>query len=142
MLFVGQDEVEPFHFECESDPDFMSKFVESLEQIAKKVYQAKQRNKYFNGEAPYSKEYADDSWICEETLENTIKNPTFLDHCQFTGQFLGWAHNSCNINTKFKVPQIHPAICSQPFELKFSQRNSCSSRKQHVQYNFNHTQYR
>ena len=101
MLFVGQDEVEPFPFECESGPNIMSKFVESLEQIAKKRYQAKQRNKYFHGEAPYSKEDADDCWICEETLENTIENPTVLDHCHFTGPFLGWAHNSCNINRKF-----------------------------------------
>ena len=89
MLFVGQDEVEPFLFECESGPNIMSNFVESLEQIAKKIYQAKQRNKYFHGEAPYSKEDADDCWICEETLENTIENPTVLDHYHFTGQFLG-----------------------------------------------------
>ena len=42
-----------------------------------------------------------DCWICEETLENTTKNPTVLDHCHFTGQFLGRAHNSCNINRNF-----------------------------------------
>ena len=101
MLFVGQDEVEPFHFECESGAGIMSKFVESLERIAKKEHNAKQRNLYFNGEPPYSKEDAEECWICEEALENTTENRTVLDHCHFTGQFLGWAHNSCNINRKF-----------------------------------------
>ena len=101
MLFVGQDEVEPFHFECESGAGIMSKFVESLERIAKKVHNAKQRNLYFNGEPPYSQEDAEECWICEEALENTTENRTVLDHCHFTGQFLGWAHNSCNINQTF-----------------------------------------
>ena len=101
MLFVGQDEVEPFHFECESGAGIMSKFVESLERIAKKVHNAKQRNLYFNGEPPYSKEDAEECWICEEALENTTEHRTVLDHCHFTGQFLGWAHNTCNINRKF-----------------------------------------
>ena len=49
MLFVGQDEVEPFDFECESGAGIVSKFVESLERIAKKVHNAKQQNLYFKG---------------------------------------------------------------------------------------------
>ena len=83
MLFVGPDEVKPFHFECESGPGIMSKFVELLERIAKKVDSARQRNRYINGEAPHPKEDAADYWICEEALENGIENPTVLD--QFYG---------------------------------------------------------
>ena len=98
-IFVGQDEV--FHFECESGAGIMSKFVESLGRIPKKVHNAKQRNLYFNGEPPYSKEDAEECWICEEAMETQQEIPTVLDRCPFTGQFLGWAQNSCNINRKF-----------------------------------------
>ena len=101
LLFVAQDEVEPFHFECVSGLNVMSQFVASLEQLARKIYSVKQRNRYFSAEAPIAREDVTDCWICEETLENTVENPTVLDHCHFTGQFLGWAHNNCNINRKF-----------------------------------------
>ena len=88
LLFVAQDEVEPFHFECVSGLNVMSQFVASLEQLARKIYSVKQRNRYFSAEAPIAREDVTDCWICEETLENTVENPTVLDHCHFTGQFL------------------------------------------------------
>ena len=103
LLFVAQDEVELFHFECVSGLNVMSQFVASLEQLARKIYSVKQRNRYFSAEAPIAREDVTECCICEETLENTVENPTVLDHCHFTGQFLGWAHNNCNINRKFLI---------------------------------------
>ncbi|XP_075254812.1 uncharacterized protein LOC142346188 [Convolutriloba macropyga] len=96
-----RERVEHFHFECVSGLNVMSQFVASLEQLARKIYSVKQRNRYFSAEAPIAREDVTECWICEETLENTVENPTVLHHCHFTGQFLGWAHNNCNINRKF-----------------------------------------
>ena len=101
MLFVAQNQTEPFHFECLTGPKVMEQFVQSLESISKRVYSVKQQHKYFSGQPLIAKEDAANCWICEEPLEHNFNNPTVLDHCHFTGEFLGWAHNTCNINRRF-----------------------------------------
>ena len=101
MLFVAQNQTEPFHFECLTGPKVMEQFVQSSESIAKRVYSVKQQHKYFSGQPLIAKEDATNCWICEEPLEHNFNNPTVLDHCHFTGEFLGWAHNTCNINRRF-----------------------------------------
>ena len=101
MLFVAQNQTDPFHFECLSGPKVMEQFVQFLETIAKRVYSVKQQHKYFSGQLLIAKEDATDCWICEEPLEHNMNNPTVLYHCHFTGEFLGWAHNTCNINRRF-----------------------------------------
>ena len=79
----------------------MEHFVQSLETIAKRVYIAKQQHQYFSGQPLIAKEDATNCWICEEQLEHNFNNPKVLDHCHFTGEFIGWAHNTCNINRRF-----------------------------------------
>ena len=101
MLFVAQSQTERFHFECLTGPKFIEQFVQSLETIAKRVHSVKQQHKYFPGPPLIAKEVVANCWICEEPLEHFFKNPTVLDHCHYTGEFLGWADNTCNINRRF-----------------------------------------
>ena len=68
-----------------------------LETIAKQVYIVKQQHKCFSGQPRIAKEDDSNCWICE----HNFNNPTVLDHCHFTGELLGWAHNTCNINRRF-----------------------------------------
>ena len=100
LLFIAQGQEEPFHFEGERGPGVMQQFVESLEKMAKTIYFKKQQNRYFDGIPTIARTNVENCWICESPLDQSIENPTVLDHCHFTGEFLGWAHNECNINRK------------------------------------------
>ena len=100
LLFIAQGHDESFHFECERAPGVMPQFVESLEKMAKTIYVKKQENRYFGGVPTIARSNVENCWICKSPLDQSIENPTVLDHCHFTGDFLGWAHIECNINRK------------------------------------------
>ena len=78
----------------------MVEFVKSLEQIARDIYDVKQQHKNFSGEPTITKDETTMCWICETELNTSSKDPTVLDHCHFTGKFLGWAHAQCNLKRK------------------------------------------
>ena len=100
LLFVALNEVEPYFFDIKSGPNVMSEFVKSLEQIAKQIYEVKQKHRNFEGEPTIPKVEATHCWICESELDQSPQNPTVLDHCHFTGKFLGWAHTFCNLKRR------------------------------------------
>ena len=78
----------------------MMEFVKSLEQIARDIYDVKQQHKNFSGVPTINKDQASLCWICETELNTSAQDPTVLDHCHFTGKFLGWAHAQCNLKRK------------------------------------------
>ena len=78
----------------------MKHFVESLEKMAETIYVKKQKYRYFDGVPTIARSNVENCWICKTPLDQSIKIPTVLDHCHFTGDFSGWAHNECNINRK------------------------------------------
>lgn len=80
--------------DLERGPDCMKQFVRALEKLAKDTYVAKRAFPMFVGTPEITKENATDCWICEVAMP---LNDRVLDHCHFTGQFLGWAHNKCNL---------------------------------------------
>ena len=100
ILFLGQGLESPYHFNLRRGPGIMAEFVKELEELAHRIYADKQRRPTFTGQAPISKEDVSDCWICGEKLTDDVKNPTVLDHCHFTGEFLGWAHNKCNLSRR------------------------------------------
>ena len=69
-------------------------------KIAKTIYVVKQQNRYFDGVLTIARTNVENCCICESPLDQPIENPIVLDHCHFTGEFLGWAHNECKINRK------------------------------------------
>ena len=54
--------------------------------------------------------FATECWICNESFENNAswKYKKVRDHCHFTGEFRGAAHNTCNlkIQNNFTIPAI------------------------------------
>ena len=78
----------------------MIEFVKSLEQIAKRIYDVEQQYKNFSGEPSIPKREATLCWICQNELNTSPQDPTVLDHCHFTGKFLGWAHSQCNLKRR------------------------------------------
>ena len=100
----------PFYFDLKCGPNVMVEFVKSLEQIARDIYDVKQQHKNFAGEPTITKDQASLCWICETELNTSSQDPTVLDHCHFTGEFLGWAHAQCNLKRK---THFTPPICAQ-----------------------------
>ena len=100
LLFVALQETKPFFFKLKSGPDVMVDFVKSIEAIAKDIYDVKQQHKNFSGEPTTPKEDTALCWICETELNKNAQDPTVLDHCHFTGKFLGWAHAQCNLKRR------------------------------------------
>ena len=101
LLFLTRGHDEPFKFECKQGPGVIQQFVESLEKMAKTLYVEKQKkNRYFDDVPTMVRSNVENCRICESPLDQSIENPTVLDHCHFTGVFLGWAHNECKIHRK------------------------------------------
>ena len=57
-------------------------------------------NKKISGEPSITKREATLCWFCENELNTSPKDPEVLDHCHFTGKFLGWAHSQCNLKRR------------------------------------------
>ena len=100
LLFVALNETKPFFFDLKCGPNVMMEFVKSLEQIARDIYDVKEQYKNFSGVPTINKDQANLCWICETELNTSAQDPTMLDHCHFTGNFLGWAHAQCNLKSK------------------------------------------
>ena len=100
LLFVALNETKPFYFDLKCGPNVMVEFAKSLEQIARDIYDVKQQHENFSGEPTITKDQASLCWICETELNTSSQDPTVLDHCHFTGKFLGWAHAQCNLKGK------------------------------------------
>ena len=89
-------------FELKRGPDSIEHLLLSLETLAKEVYIEKRRHYAFTGQRETRKEPKEDTsecWICE-LPSFAWDEEKVLDHCHYTNKFLGWVHNTCNINRK------------------------------------------
>ena len=93
-------------FELKRGPDSIQHLLLSLETLAKKVYTEKRRHYAFTGQRETRKEVTSECWICE--LPFAWDEEKVLDHCHYTNNILGWAHNTCNINRK--TTNLIPAV--------------------------------
>ena len=92
-----------YRYKLQRGPDCMVDFVDQMEKFARDIYYRKQQHRVFSGTIPINqqKSNAKNCWICERDFDNNdIK---VLDHCHFSGKFLGWAHDVCNVNRKTQI---------------------------------------
>ena len=88
-------------FDLECEPNGMDHFVKT-KRVAKQITQEKPGQKNFCGVPSITKEQTTNRWIAEKELEQKSENQTVLDHCHYTGRFLGWAHALCNLKRRAK----------------------------------------
>ena len=92
------------------DEDISKKFIEHVVKLTHKIYKD-----YYKKPKPYNltveeeKEFqsASTCHICEEKL-SLDKKSKVKDHCHFTGEYRGAAHNQCNLSCR--KPLILPVI--------------------------------
>ena len=85
-------------YRIKREPNCLEEFFQELEKIAKDIYNRKQSHRFFRSQPLVPKESLNDCWIC--LLKKTKKK--VLDHCQYSGNFLGWAQSQCNLKKKSK----------------------------------------
>ena len=80
--------------------DCMRKLVVALKWIAQDVHGQKHSNKYFNDFIPESPQTSRKCWMCDGFFVEERQVDKELDHCHYGGEFLGYAHNKCNLKRR------------------------------------------
>ena len=88
----------------EEDADAVDVFIKWLEENVKEIANIEPKEMIFTEEDREQFNKASDCWICREALGND----RVRDHCHFTGQYRGPAHNSCNL--KYRKPNSVPVF--------------------------------
>ena len=73
----------------------MEIFVKVLHKLANDIHKQKQKHPYFRGDrSKLGKTESVACWICENDFDESDEKD--LDHCHYSGEFLGWVHPQCN----------------------------------------------
>ena len=95
-----------------SDEDISKKFIEHVVKLTHKIYKDYYKKpKSYNLTVEEEKEFqsASTCHICEEEFSRDEKsNGKVRDHCHFTGEYQGAAHNQCNLSCR--KPMILPVL--------------------------------
>ena len=96
------------------DEDTSKKFIKHVTELTLKIYKkyyTKPKTMIFNPKDQKDFQSATICYICEQDLNINKETGQILkvrDHCHFTGEYRGAAHNECNL--KCKKPLILPVI--------------------------------
>ena len=88
----------PVFFKLERGENALDNFVALLDQLAKDVYHRKRQHVLFSGIPTISKDMVTSCCICGICFNTG--DMKVLDHCHYSGKFLGWAHQKCNIQRR------------------------------------------
>ena len=82
------------------------KFLNQLHQLAREIYDQMRWFPHFLGCQESLNKKTSTCWIC--CIHFTNEHEKCLDHCHFSGKFLGWSHEKCNLarRTKNFIPVI------------------------------------
>ena len=87
-----------FHH-VDNSEDCMGNFVKKLHSLARDIHDSKKQFPFYNGNRRnLDKNSATYCWISKEPFDSELdpEESKDLDHCHFSGQFLGSADENCN----------------------------------------------
>ena len=82
-----------------SSEDCMGNFVRIMNSLARDIPERKKQFPFYKGNCRHlDKNSATHCWICEEPFDSQLDPEESIDlnHCHFSGQFLGLARENCN----------------------------------------------
>ncbi len=103
IIEVGNEK--PLRVVLRREKDCLNQFLREMRELALEVYKINQRHRLFTGNPPDSALFSV-CWICERPFN--ADDEKVLDHCHYSGDFLGFAHSQCNVNRK--VSNFVPVI--------------------------------
>ena len=89
----------PYFHHVDNSEGCMGNFVRMLHSLARDIHKRKKQFPFYNRNCRnMDKNSTTHCWICEEPFDSELdpEESIDLDHCHFSGQFLGWAHGKCN----------------------------------------------
>ena len=104
LVLIESGSLQPVHVSIDRSSTCMQKLAIHLQAIAREIYQRKQTHRIYKGRPDFSSDQNTDCWICEKPFLDELK---VLDHCHYTGKFLDYAHDQCNLERSINyIPVI------------------------------------
>ena len=94
---IEQSTQKQLMFKLVRSPNCMSDFIKTIESLAYDIHNRKQ-HKIFTGQLDQTTSEVKACWICG--LDFNAQDIKVLDYCHYSGEFLGWAHNTCNLKRR------------------------------------------
>ena len=95
---IEQSTQKQLMFKLVRSPNCMSDSIKTIESLAYDIHNRKQQHKIFTGQLDQTKSEVKACWICG--LDFNAQDIKVLDHCHYSGEFLSWAHNTCNLKRR------------------------------------------
>ena len=117
----------------------MIDFVDQMEKLARDIHYRKQQHRVFSGTIPTDKQKSKTKscWISERDFDDS--DVKVLDHCHFKGNFLGWAHEVCNVNRK--TQKLYSYYRSKFQSLQFTPAMQCITELSLQEQVYNNTEH-
>ena len=99
LTVIDHQSTTPVFHHVDSSEDCMKNFVRMLHDLARDIHKQKNKHPFNRGNRNLlNKRQAKRCWICENDfdVEDDPESTIDLDHCHFSGKFLGCAHEKCN----------------------------------------------
>ena len=99
LTVIDHHSSKPIFYQVDSSEDCMAKFVKLLHKLARDIHKQKRKYPFFKGDRrSLDKSQATQCWICEKPFSEVEdqENSIDLDHCHYSGKFLGWTQEKCN----------------------------------------------
>ena len=95
LTVVEHNSPKPKYTHLDSSKKCMKIFVKVLHKLANDIHKQKQKHPYFRGDrSKLGKTESVACWICETDFDENDEKE--LDHCHYSGEFMGWAHPQCH----------------------------------------------
>ena len=85
-------------FKLVRSPNCMSDFIKTIESLAYDFHNRKQQYQVFTGQLDQTTSEVKACWICG--LDYNAQEIKLLDQCHYSDDFIGWAHNTCNLKRR------------------------------------------
>ena len=100
FVIVEHGKEKVLSYRIKRGPDCLDDLIKELEKLATDIYHRKQSHRIYKSKPSTHKDTVNDCWIRKKPFTNDEEK--VLDHCHYSGTFLGWAHSECNLQRKSK----------------------------------------
>ena len=127
LVAIEQETGKLLMFKLKGSEGCMIEFVRTIEVLAYDIYNKKQQFRKLtssiwkkDNKKPVAR------WVCEENFDEA--DVKVVDHCHYSGKFIGFAHSQCNIQRRSLnfTPIVAHNLSHYELHLLYIALHSCS----------------